>query len=142
MRKLYMRILIALIGVAGLGVAAKGQAVDQIVVNVPYEFVLAGKTLPAGSYKVNRVSNSNVGVLVFTNIENRSSAMVLATQVESNDTDKASVSFEQVGEEHFINKIETAEHLFTISVSRSEILEAAARSHSGTSASGSSSGSN
>jgi hypothetical protein len=142
MRKLYMRILIALIGVGGLGVAAKGQAVDQIVVNVPYTFVVAGKTLAAGSYKVNRVSNSNVGVLVFTNIENRASAMVLATQVESNETDKASVSFEQVGEEHFINKIETAEHLFTISVPRSEILEAAARSHSGTSTSGSSSGSN
>ena len=142
MKKLYMRILIALIGVAGLGVAAKGQAVDQIVVNVPYEFVVVGKTLPAGSYKVNRVSNSNVGVLVLTNIENRASAIVLATEVKSNVTEETSVSFERVGEEHFINKIETAEHSFTIAVSRSEILEAAARSHSGTSASGSSSGSN
>jgi hypothetical protein len=142
MKKLYMRILIALIGVAGLGVAAKGQAVDKIVVNVPYEFVVAGKTLPAGSYKVNRVSDSIVGALVLTNTENRASAMVLATEIKSNVTEKASVSFEQVGEEHFINKIETAEHSFTISVSRSEILEAAARSHSGTSASGSSSGSN
>ena len=142
MKKLYMRILIALIGVAGLGAAAQGQVVDQIVVDVPCEFVVAGKTLPAGSYKVNRVSNSNVGVLVLTNIENRASAIVLATEVKSNDTDKASVSFEQVGEEHFINQIETAEHSFTISVSRSETLEAAARSHIGTSASGSSSGSN
>jgi hypothetical protein len=142
MKKLYMRILIALIGVAGLGVAAKGQAVDKIVVNVPYEFVVAGKTLPAGSYKVNRVSDSIVGALVLTNTENRASAMVLATEIKSNVTEKASVSFEQVAEEHFINKIETAEHSFTISVSRSEILEAAARSHSGTSASGSSSGSN
>lgn len=142
MKKLYMRILIALIGVAGLGVAAKGQAVDQIVVNVPYEFVVAGKTLPAGSYKVNRVSDSIVGALVLTSIENRASAMVLATEIKSNVTEKASVSFEQIGEEHFINKIETAEHSFTISVSRSEILEAAARSHSGTSASGTSSGSN
>jgi hypothetical protein len=142
MKKLYMRILIALIGVAGLGVAAKGQAVDQIVVNVPYEFVVAGKTLPAGSYKVNRVSNSNVGVLVLTNFDNRASAMVLATEVNSNVTEKPSVSFEQVGEEHFINKIETTEHSFTIAVSRSEVLEAAARSHSGTSASGSSSLSN
>jgi hypothetical protein len=142
MKKLYMRILIALIGVAGLGVAAKGQAVDQIVVNVPYEFVVAGKTLPAGSYKVNRVSDSIVGALVLTSIENRASAMVLATEIKSNVTEKASVSFEQIGEEHFINKIETAEHSFTISVSRSEILEAAARSHSGASASGTSSGSN
>ena len=34
MRKQYLRILIALIGVAGLGVAARGQAFDQIVVNM------------------------------------------------------------------------------------------------------------
>jgi hypothetical protein len=142
MKKLYMRILIALIGVAGLGAAAQGQVVDQIVVDVPYEFVVAGKTLPAGSYKVNRVSSADVRVLVLTNIENSASAIVLPTQVESHDTTKASISFEQVGEEHFISRIETAEHSFTISVSRSETLEAAARSHSGTSASGSSSGSN
>jgi hypothetical protein len=142
MRKQYMRILIALIGVAGLGAAAKGQAVDQIVVSIPYEFVVAGKTLPAGTYKVNRVSDTNERVLFLSNIENRESAMVVATQIESNDDDKVHVRFERVGEQYFINRIETAEHSFTISVSRSEILESAARSHSGTSASGSSSGSN
>jgi hypothetical protein len=142
MRKQYMRILIALIGVAGLGAAAKGQAVDQIVVSIPYEFVVAGKTLPAGTYKVNRVSDTNERVLFLSNIENRESAMVVATQIESNDDDKVHVRFERVGEQYFINRIETAEHSFTISVSSSEILEAAARSHSGTSASGSSSGSN
>ena len=34
MKKLYVRILIALIGVAGLGVAAKGQTVDHQVTNI------------------------------------------------------------------------------------------------------------
>ena len=57
MRKQYLRILIALIGAAGLAKAAKGQSVDQIVVNIPYEFVVAGKTLPADTYRVNRVTN-------------------------------------------------------------------------------------
>ena len=36
-RKQYLRILIALIGVAGLGIAAKSQETDKIVVNIPYE---------------------------------------------------------------------------------------------------------
>jgi hypothetical protein len=142
MRKQYLRILIALFGVAGLGVVAKGQTRDQIVVTIPYEFVVAGKTLPAGTYRVNRVNDSDTRALILSSFENRASAFVVPTEVESSHADKAQVSFEQVGGERFLSKIETADHLFTISVSRSEVLEAAARSNRGISASGSSSGSN
>jgi hypothetical protein len=142
MRKQYLRILIALIGAAGLAMATKGQAVDKIVVNIPYEFVVAGKTLPAGTYRVNRVPNSIERVLVLSSFENRASALVLATDVESIFADKAQVSFEQVGSQYFLSKIETADHVFTIPVSRSAIMEAAAKSHRGTSASESAAGSN
>ena len=142
MRKHYLRIAVALIGVAGLGTTAKAQAVDQIVVNMPYEFVAAGKTLPAGTYTVKRLSDTDPNVLILSSFENRASAIVVSTQVESSFADKAQVSLEQVGGEYFLSKIETAEHLFTIPVSRSAILEAAARSHSGASGTGSVSGSN
>jgi hypothetical protein len=142
MRKQYLRIVIALIGVAGLGITTKAQAVDQVMVNIPFEFVVAGKTLPAGNYRVNRVYSTDSRALVLSSSENNVSAMVLPTDVESSSDDKAKVSFEEVGGEHFLSKIETANHLFTIPVSRSAILEAAARSHSGISASGSASGSN
>jgi hypothetical protein len=142
MRKHYLRILIALIGVAGLGVAAKGQAVDQIVVNIPYEFVVAGKTLPPGTYRVNRLSDIAPEVLILSSFESRATMMVRSTAVESTHANKPEVSFEQVDGQHFLSKIETADHVFTIPVSRSEILEAAARSRNGTSASGRSDGSN
>jgi len=141
MRKQYLRILIVLIGLAGFGVAAKGQAFDQIVVNIPYDFVVAGKTLPAGTYRVNRVS-INDRALILSSFENRASVIALATQVESSSADKAQVSFEQVGGERFLSKIETSNHVFTIPVSRSEILEAAARSHNSASGTGTASGSN
>ena len=141
-RKQYLRIVIVLIGVAGLGITAQAQAVDPVVVSVPFEFVVAGKTLPAGNYRVNRVSDTDSRALVLSSFENNASAMVLPTEVESSSDDKAQVSFEELGGEHFLSKIETASHLFTIPVSRSAILEAAARSHSGISASGSASGSN
>jgi hypothetical protein len=124
LRKQYLRILIALIGVAGLGMAAKGQVVDQIVVNMPYEFVVAGKTLPAGTYRVNRISVTNQKALIISSFENRASAIILSTQVESSHADKAEVSFEQVGGQYFLSKVETADHLFTILISHSEILEA------------------
>jgi hypothetical protein len=97
-------ILIALIGVAGLGMAASGQAPDQIPVNIPYEFVVAGKTLPSGTYRVNPLSNIDREALVLSSFESRATVMVL------------------------------------IPVSRSEVLEGAAGSHRGMSASGSSAG--
>jgi len=136
MRKRYLRFLIALIGVTGLGTAAKGQAVDQIVVNIPYEFVVAGKTLPAGTYRVNRLSSIHPEVLILSNFESRAGLMVRSTEVESTRAYKPEVSFEQIDGQHFLSKIETAYHAFTIPVSRSEILEAAAKSARGTSASG------
>ena len=142
MRKQYLRILIALIGAAGLAKAAKGQSVDQIVVNIPYEFVVAGKTLPAGTYRVNRVPNSIERLLVFSSFENRTSAIVLATDVENIPADKAQISLEQVEGQYFLSKIETADHVFNIPVSRSAIMEAAARSRNVTSASGSADGNN
>jgi hypothetical protein len=142
MRKHCLRILIALIGVAGLGMAAKAQVVDQIVVNIPYEFVVAGTTLPPGTYRVNRLSNTDSGALILSSFESSARVMVHSTAVERTQADKPKVSFEQVDGQHFLSEIETADHVFTIPVSRSEILEAAARSHSGTSASGRSDGSN
>jgi hypothetical protein len=141
MRKQRLRILIALIGVAGLGMAARGQAVDQIVLNIPYKFVVAGKTLPAGTYSVKRLRDDDPDVLILTSFETRTNAIVLpTTKVDSSSADKAQVSFEEVGGEHFLSKIETADHVFTIAMSRSEILDATSRSNSGTSASGSSAG--
>jgi hypothetical protein len=142
MKKHYLRIVTALIAVAGLGIVAKGQVVDQIVVNIPYEFVVAGKTLPAGTYGVKRVNDADPRALLLSSFGNHASPIVVVTQVETSDTHKAEVSFEQVGNQHFLSKIETANHLFTIPISRSQILEAAARTHNGTSASGNSSGSN
>ena len=135
MRMQCLRILIAIIGVAGFGIGVKAQVLDQIEVNIPYEFVVAGKTLPAGTYRVVRLSINNPRALMLNSLETRASALVFATQVENSHNDKRKVSFEQVGGEYALSKIETANRLFKIPISRSEILEAAARSHNGTSAS-------
>jgi len=141
MKKLCLRIVVALVGFAGLGITAKAQVPDQIIVTIPFEFVVAGKTLPAGTYRVNRVSDDKREGLIFSSVENRASAIVHPIEVESAPADKAQVSFEKAGEEHFLSKIETADNVFTIPVSRAAILLASGKSHTGT-ASGSSVGAN
>jgi hypothetical protein len=127
MRKQCLRILIALVGVVSLGVTARGQVPDQIEFNTPYEFVVAGKTLPAGTYRVNRVSDADQETLVLSSVERRTRVMILSTEVESTLADKPEISFEQVGGQHFLSKVETAEHVFTIPVSRSAVSDTAVR---------------
>jgi hypothetical protein len=124
MRKLCLRIAVALVSLAGLGITVKAQDVvaDQVVVTIPFQFVVAGKTLPAGRYHVNRVSDDKWAGLVFSSVENRSSAIVHPIKVESTHDGKAHVGFETAGGEHFLSKIETADNVFTIPVSRAAIL--------------------
>jgi hypothetical protein len=133
MRKQMLRILVALIGVTGLGISARANAVDQIVVNIPYEFVVSGKTLPAGNYRVVRASDSNPGgPLVLSSFENNVSALVFPITFEGTTTDKAYVGFDVVGDEHFLSQIKTADHFFSIPVPRVAEKAAAAKSHNGT----------
>lgn len=137
MRRQFLRIVIALIGVAGFGLSAKAQSLDQIEFNTPHDFVVGGKTFPAGTYRVRRVSITDPKLLFLSSVETRETAMIHSTWEESSSSDKNDVSFVQVGDEHFLNKIETPNHLFSIEVSRSEILDAVAKSQSGSSATGS-----
>ncbi len=139
MKKLCLRIAVALVGFAGLGFTAKAQVPDQIVVTIPFEFVVAGKTLPAGTYRVNRVADDKWEGLIFSSFENRAGAIVHPIQVQSAPADNAKVSFETAGDQHFLSKIQTADNVFTIPVSHAAILLASGKSHTNT-ASGSSAG--
>jgi len=134
-----LRIAVALVGFAGLGITAKAQVADQIVVTIPFEFVVAGKTLPAGTYRVNRVADDKWEGLIFRSFENNAGVIVHPIEVESTPGDKAKVSFETAGGEHFLSKIQTADNVFTIPLSRAAILLASGKSHSNT-ASGSAAG--
>jgi hypothetical protein len=133
MKKLCLRIAVALVSFAGLGITAKAQVADQIVVTIPFEFVVAGKTLPAGTYRVNRVSpDDRWAGLILSSFENRASAIVVPNEVESAPAEKSHVSFETAGDEHFLSKIETADNVFSIPVSRAAILLASGKSHTDT----------
>src|ERR1700745_703561 len=136
MKKHLVRLATAFLVFSALAIAAKAQVPDQLVVNIPYEFVVAGKTLPPGTYRVKRLSDIHPEVLILSSFESRAGLMIRSTAVESTRAYKPEVSFEQIDGQHFLSKIETADHVFTIPVSRSELLEAAAKSARGTPVSG------
>lgn len=120
MKKLYLRIAVALVGIAGLGITTKAQAaVDQLVVTVPFEFVVDGITLPAGTYQVHRLSDNPSGGLVLSSYENRVTTTVLPIDIESARVNKPEVAFETAGDQHLLSRIQTADHVFNIPIAKS-----------------------
>jgi len=57
--------------------------------------------------------------------------MVHPVAVESPPADKAQISFQTVGDQHFLSKIETGQNVFTIPVPHVVRLEASAKSPDG-----------
>jgi len=136
----YARIIVAITLLVGLGVAAKAETRDDIVVTVPFEFVVGGKTLPAGTYKVSHLSLDKFSTLLLTSRDNGTSAFMLPFESESASADKPSVSFQQVGDQHFLSTIQTTWDVYHIPESDSAIMEAAAKSRDNVSVLGSSGG--
>jgi hypothetical protein len=120
MNKLFLRIAIATLGIAGLGVTTKAQVGDQIVVSVPFEFVVAGTTLPAGTYRVHRLYDDPSAGLVFTSYENRVTIAVLPIDLKSARDNKPELTFETAGHEHILSRIQTSDNVFDIPVSKSK----------------------
>jgi hypothetical protein len=126
MKKHVLRILLALVGFAGLSGIAEAQTSREIVVTLPFEFMVAGKTLPAGTYTVTRVSYDN-SELVLSNQAKRVSALVHAIEIESAHSGKPSVSFERVGESRFLTRIATVDNVYSIPISGLAIIDESGR---------------
>jgi hypothetical protein len=131
MKKYSIAILTAVFGIATFATGAKAQTSDQLLVKVPYDFVIGSKTLPAGTYRVSRVSFANEGELVLSGLDNHAGALVHASMWEDARGYEPNLKFEQIAGEHFLITIQTGEHVFTIPVSKSAVMEAM-KSHQGT----------
>ena len=126
--KNYTRIIVAVTLLFGLSVAAKAQSETGIVVTLPFQFVVWGKTLPAGTYTAKQLSIDRFGGLRLSNRANGASVFVLPNQVENASAFMPRVSFQRVGEHYFLSAIQTADDVYNFPISRSALMEAAAKS--------------
>lgn len=140
-KKSFLRIFLVLAGLAGLTVSAKAQQPDQLLVKIPFSFVAAGRTFPAGEYKITRLRDEEPRILLLVNVENRADVVTLRPESQETAQGKVQLDFSSVGDHHFLSRIETADNIYNLSVPRAEALLAAAPSK-GMAASSSSSGSN
>jgi len=127
MKKYGLRMATAVFGLVVFGAGAKAQDRDQLVVNIPFPFVASGKTLPAGTYHLSRLSRSNVNELILRSVENHDGVFVLSTEWEDARDAKPGVTLQEIDGQRFLSRIETAEHVFTIALSKSAALAAAVK---------------
>jgi hypothetical protein len=125
--KKYARVIVAVTFLFGLSVAANAEIRNVAVVTLPFGFVAGGKILPAGKYTVSRLSPQPFDVLLLTSNVNGASVFVRPVEMEEAATYKPSLSFHKVGDQNFLSAIETADYVYNFSVSRSVVLEAAAK---------------
>jgi hypothetical protein len=133
MKKIYVSSLLAcsllaLIGVFGLGAAAaQAQTRSETVVTLPFDFVASDTTLPAGKYALRRVSDDPADGLYLTNYDHRASVIVHPIETEEAPSNKPTVGFQRVGGELFLNRIQTADTVYNLPVSRTQTMRAAAQ---------------
>jgi hypothetical protein len=131
MKRNYFRMFVVSLFVASLGVVAQAGEPDRVLVNIPCDFVVNGKTLPAGAYRVLRPSDNDLHLLAISSVETGSTVYTLSGDTESVSSNQTKVTLQGSGEQHFLSKIQTADHIFTIPVSKSALAEAAADSGRG-----------
>jgi len=117
MKKQYLAVLFTLICVFGLGLNARAQEQDTVVINVPFDFVAGGKVLPAGSYRVMRVRpSSGSRELEIRSYETRASVFVIPTLFDDVQSGKAQLNFEHFGDSYFLSAIETPIGTYAIDI--------------------------
>ena len=101
-----LMIVVALAFVAAVA-SANGQS-QQAVANIPFEFVVGDKSLPAGEYGVGKF-NASGEVLRITSTEDNESALRLTSPVTRGSApDKSTLVFHRYANHYFLTQVWSA----------------------------------
>jgi hypothetical protein len=125
MKRNSFRLLVVFLGAVLFVAAASAGDLDRLVVNIPYDFVVGGNALPAGTYTVRPLSDTSKFPLSISSFEHRTAVYIIADEVEPSSHVKGSLTFVNAGDQHFLTRIQTGEHVFNLHVSAAVAQEAA-----------------
>jgi hypothetical protein len=117
MRKLYLTAVLTATIFLGLIISAPAEDLDGAIVTIPFEFVAGGVTLPAGEYRVSRVSYNGDPELAIRSYDKRGT-FLLPVAFSGIADGQAKLSFEQVGDKHFLSQVETLRGVYTLGTPR------------------------
>ena len=100
--------LLAVMTIIAAGVSAQAQSLTyRLTANIPFDFSVAGKKLPAGKYWINRAQMGNGDTLVqIRSTDGKENITRLTIPVQTFDPVKhSSLVFHRYGEEYFLSEI-------------------------------------
>jgi hypothetical protein len=121
MKKSYFAAVLMLMCLLGVGVSARAQDTDAVVVSVPFEFVAGGAALPAGEYRINRV-NPGVNRELAIRGYNKGNAFLLPLAFDNGAANEPTLSFDHVGGKYFLTSIKTLNGVYTLATPREMVM--------------------
>ena len=118
MKTSYFTVVLILTCLLGVGIKAHAQDASGVVVNVPFEFVAGGKTLPAGTYNVGRLAPAIHPTLFIDSKDSGASTLVLPSVPDGASSGHTALSFERVGDQVFLSKVETPAGVYIVLTQR------------------------
>jgi hypothetical protein len=123
MNKSYLTAVLTLMCFLGIGIGARAQDPDAVVVTVPFEFVAGGATLPAGEYRVSRVNPSVNRELAISGYE-KGNAFILPLAFDNATTEKPTITFEHTGDKYYLSGIKTLDGVYSIALPKMKMAVA------------------
>ena len=75
---------------------------------IPFDFIVRGKTLPAGNYEIRRITDSPEGLVIRNVNEKRDHAMFQTEPVEPREIpNRSEIVFHRYGDSYFLSEILT-----------------------------------
>ena len=121
MKKSYFAVVLILMCLLGIGVSARAQDTDAVVVSIPFEFVAGSATLPAGEYRIDRV-NPGVNRELAIRGYNKGNAFLLPQEFADGSANEPTLSFEHVGGKYFLSRIKTLDGVYTLATSKEMVM--------------------
>ncbi len=86
---------------------AQGQSPYVIRVNIPFDFMVADKKLPAGEYSIGRAQQySTESVLLISSVDDRVQVFRLTSRVETQSpNDEGTLVFHRYGDQYFLFQV-------------------------------------
>ena len=123
MKRSYLTAALMFTCLLGVGISARAQDTDAVVVSVPFEFVAGGATLPAGEYRINRASPGVNRELAIRGYDQGGAFLFpLAFDEVTVADNEPTLSFEHVGGKYFLSKIKTLSGIYTMPASREMVM--------------------
>lgn len=99
----------------------QAQSANEMKADIPFSFIIGNQTLPAGGYTVSYVNqNSGKSALLFRSMDGKTSRIVNMTTAQASGTEmKASLVFNQYGDQYFLSEVWTGTDQYGLSLPKS-----------------------